>query len=100
MTPPTSNKVAKPGFVVHDRCGMDPEAPTQKAGAQQTPRPARDRRIAGYDLMEVIGEGGMGIVYRARHLGLGKDVALKLLEGGSQADVARFVHEARAMAAL
>ena len=36
-------------------------------------------RIRDYELLDVLGEGGMGIVYRARHVRLQKEIALKLL---------------------
>jgi serine/threonine-protein kinase len=82
---------------------VDTTAPTLGGGgggAGPEGAPAPERRVAGYDLLEVIGRGGMGVVYRARHRSLGKVVALKLLAGGGAADVARFVHEARALAEL
>lgn len=50
-----------------------------------------------------MGEGGMGIIYRARHLGLQRKVALKLIRAHAQADgefFARFRVEARALGAL
>lgn len=63
------------------------------------------RALAGrYELIDVIGRGGMGTVYRAVDPVLGRSVAVKLL-AGSAADhvptsVARFEREARAAAAL
>ena len=56
-----------------------------------------------YRLLEPIGEGGMGTVYRAEHVKLRRRVALKLLtaELGMNADLrSRFEREARTLAAL
>jgi hypothetical protein len=60
-------------------------------------------RLGVYEIASAIGAGGMGEVYRARDLRLGRDVAIKLLPRGLAADserLQRFEQEARATAAL
>jgi WD40 repeat protein len=61
------------------------------------------REIAGYRITGVIGRGGMGVVYLADHLRLGRKVALKLLPAELSQDAgyrARFLRESRLAAAL
>ncbi len=61
------------------------------------------REFGEYELLELIGRGGMGLVYRARQRGLAREVAIKLLSGGPWAKpefVARFEQEARHAAQL
>lgn len=56
-----------------------------------------------YEIMEPIGRGGMGIVYKALQRGLDRIVALKVMiggEGASPAMIERFVREARAAGSL
>ena len=60
-------------------------------------------RVGGYELVAPIAAGGMGVVYRARQEGLGRDVALKLISTGRRVrpeQVQRFYTEARAVARL
>jgi hypothetical protein len=59
--------------------------------------------LGAYELTARLGEGGMGRVYRARDVTLGRDVALKLLSPALAAEPEarrRFLREARALAAL
>jgi WD40 repeat protein len=60
-------------------------------------------RLGPYEVVELLGSGGMGEVYRARDPRLGRDVALKVLHEDVASDPARlkrFELEARAVAAL
>ena len=61
------------------------------------------RTIDSYQILEVLGKGGMGIVYRARDLMLEKDVAVKMMDVPLDPEGAllkRFQEEARALARL
>jgi len=60
-------------------------------------------RLRDYRLLEKLGEGGMGSVYRARHERLGRDVALKLLspsQVGNRRAESRFEREMKAIGTL
>jgi eukaryotic-like serine/threonine-protein kinase len=60
-------------------------------------------RLGSYEIGALIGSGGMGEVYRARDLKLGREVAIKVLSPEAAAGpdaLARFEQEARAVAAL
>jgi len=62
-----------------------------------------ERVLDKFEVEALIGEGGLGRVYRVRHLALGKTFALKLLRGHSAKSPSsrqRFVEEARAAANL
>lgn len=60
-------------------------------------------RLGVYEIVSLIGRGGMGEVYRARDTRLARDVALKVLPDGEASDAkwrARFEREARTFASL
>jgi eukaryotic-like serine/threonine-protein kinase len=64
---------------------------------------AAGTRLGAYEILALIGAGGMGEVYRARDQKLGRDVAIKILPSAFRSDpdrLARFEREARSLAAL
>jgi hypothetical protein len=89
-----------------------PHVPSTKRDAlfptpsEPTPRPPEETalpRIPGYEVEGMLGRGGMGVVFKARHLKLNRLVALKMLLAGAYAgavELARFRREAEAVAAL
>src|SRR5262245_9576390 len=73
------------------------------APSMPVPQGASLPRIPGYEVEALLGRGGMGVVYRARHLRLNRPVALKMLLAGAYAEPdlrARFQREAEAVASL
>jgi tRNA A-37 threonylcarbamoyl transferase component Bud32 len=83
--------------------------PTYRIGAERLPflkpplQPDEVGRLADFRVLQLIGQGGMGIVFRAEDTRLGRVVALKVMQPQLASDAKareRFMREARAMAAL
>ncbi|MDX2036293.1 MAG: serine/threonine-protein kinase [Isosphaeraceae bacterium] len=71
--------------------------------SSESPDDRIHRFVGEYELLDVVGRGGMGVVHRARHRELGHIVALKFLGPGRQADlveIGRFRREAEALSHL
>src|SRR5262249_51621102 len=90
------------------QAGLQVAGPLSAAGVAVAPPPDGDPAerlpaVPGYEIVEQIGRGGMGNVYKARESSLGRYVALKLLRDDySRApdQLARFLREARTASAL
>ena len=63
----------------------------------------KGKRISHYEILDQIGKGGMGVVYKAKDLKLDRIVAIKFLPphlASSEENKERFMHEAKAAASL
>jgi serine/threonine protein kinase/WD40 repeat protein len=95
--PPAPPPEPEPLSLSDDKTWVSGTAPGGETTVVEIPAPP------GYEVVEPLGEGGMGVVYKARQVGLNRLVALKMILGGSRAraiDLSRFRDEAQAIAAL
>src|SRR5206468_813586 len=83
---------------------QDPDATLLKPPDQSAAlAPDSGLAVPGFEIEGEIGSGGMGVVYRAKQIGLNRTVALKMLIAGPFASAnlrARFLLEAESVAAL
>jgi hypothetical protein len=92
--------LARDGPSLLDRSGFDAAA---REMAQDVTPSGIGRTIGSYEILGLLGTGGMGEVYRARDTSLGRDVAVKLLPhemSGDSARLKRLAREARMLASL
>lgn len=90
-------------FLEDFKPSSDDKARPAEAATESEPSRAPLEQIGDYRILKEIGRGGMGVVYEAEQLSLGRHVALKVLpRRAAQDDVAseRFQREARATAQL
>jgi hypothetical protein len=81
----------------------EPKTSVEATAFTSVPSAAGLPQIPGYEVEAVLGRGGMGVVFKARHLRLNRTVALKMLLAGAYAspdELARFQREAQAVAGL
>ena len=89
-----------PACALEAALNLTPAPPSRLSGPQ---KPFRRKRLLHYQILDKIGEGGMGVVHKARDTRLDRLVAIKILPADRVSDPERrrrFIHEAKAASAL
>ncbi|HEY7155654.1 MAG TPA: protein kinase [Gemmataceae bacterium] len=92
-----------PPTLPHEQSADVCDAPTVVANPSRAAEEAPAVEVPGYEIFDVLGRGGMGVVYKARQISLNRIVALKMILSGEHANphtLSRFYTEARAVARL
>ncbi|VTT97339.1 serine threonine protein kinase : Probable serine/threonine protein kinase OS=Blastopirellula marina DSM 3645 GN=DSM3645_26589 PE=4 SV=1: Pkinase: TPR_12: TPR_12: TPR_10: TPR_10 [Gemmataceae bacterium] len=107
MSPAESNDDREPdaasSVVPSGTIAQSPDEAVRAAERSLAPPTRLLPAIAGYEIVSELGRGGMGVVYRARHIRLNRPTAIKMLLGGQYADPVaqvRFLVEAEIVALI
>src|SRR5438477_7021623 len=92
-----------PALVLMEKARSAEEDPGQRRPAKASVAAAPLRQLGDYQILREVGRGGMGVVYEAQQLSLGRHVAIKVLPSHARLDpgqLGRFRREARSAARL
>ncbi|MEM1067453.1 MAG: serine/threonine-protein kinase [Planctomycetota bacterium] len=90
-------------LVTDAAASSDSDQSASKSASRWSKRMTLPTIVGDYELIEELGRGGMGVVFRARQLSLDREVAVKMILRArldSESDMARFLAEASASAGL
>ena len=90
-------------LAAHEEPGSFLDTPAFNLAAEPAVNPLLGKTLGHYRILELLGRGGMGEVYKAKDTTLGREVAIKVLHSDLSIDqdrLRRFVQEARAASAL